>query len=160
MKTSSQGYTVIKYFESCILKAYPDPGSKDGKPWTIGWGHTGPDVVPGVVWTQVQSDDALARDLVPFEAAVSRLVKVALQQCQFDALVAFSYNVGIGALEKSTLLRLMNAGDVVGAANQFLKWINNDGKPMRGLIRRRNAERMLFLGLDAEGAIQRGLKAA
>lgn len=142
-RVSPEGIALIHSFESLKLEAYPDPGSRDGNPWTIGWGSTGPGISRGVVWTKDQADARFASDLVRFEDAVSRLAPVTTQG-QFDALVSFAYNVGIGALEKSTLLRRHLAGDYVGAKAQFGVWINNDGRPMNGLIRRRAAEAALY----------------
>lgn len=158
MQTSANGLAVIHYFESCILKAYPDPGSKDGNPWTIGLGHTGPEVRKGVVWTQAQADAALVADLAVFEARVSRLVTAKITQGQFDALVSFDFNTG--ALDRSTLLKLLNAGDYNGACAQFARWNKNDGKVMRGLIRRRAAEAALWRGMAGADAIGAGVKAA
>lgn len=161
MKTSQQGgVTVMHHFESCKLKAYPDPGSKNGEPWTIGWGHTGPEVKPGLVWTQAQADAAFLEDLRSFERDVGSLVKVPLTQGQFDALVSFAYNVGLASLNKSTLLSLLNVGDYAGAALQFHRWNKNDGQVMRGLTRRRAAEEGLFNGLTGKQAIERGMLAA
>ena len=168
MRVSEHGIAVMHYFESCSLVAYPDPGSKDGRPWTIGWGHTGPDVVKGLRWTQQQADDAFRSDLKATESGVVSLVKVQLTQGQFDALVCFAYNVGLDidtdtiaeGLGDSTLLRKLNAGDFEGAALEFRKWNKNDGKVMRGLVRRRAAEECLFRGLPGAEAISRGVKAA
>ncbi|TNI52945.1 lysozyme [Aeromonas dhakensis] len=161
MKTSQQGgVTVMHHFENCKLKAYPDPGSKNGEPWTIGWGHTGPEVKPGLVWTQAQADAAFLEDLHRFERDVGSLVKVPLTQGQFDALVSFAYNVGLASLNKSTLLSLLNVGDYAGAALQFHRWNKNDGQVMRGLTRRRAAEEGLFNGLTGQQAIERGMMAA
>lgn len=158
MRISANGIAVAHYFEQCRLVAYPDPGSKDGKPWTIGWGHTGPEVVKGLVWTQAQADAAFEKDLLKFEARVARLVNVPLTQGQYDALVLFEYNTG--ALHSSTLLKLLNARDYAGAQAQFKRWNKNDGKVMRGLIRRRAAEECLFAGMGGADAIARGVKAA
>lgn len=159
MKTSSNGIAVMHYFESCELTAYPDPGSKDGKPWTIGWGHTGPEVVKGLHWTQEQADAAFLKDLSRFESAVSSAVKVPLSQGQFDALVCFTYNLGAGNLKSSTLLRKLNVGEYEGAALEFRKWNKNDGKVLRGLIRRRAAEIALWHGMVGEQAINLGVEA-
>lgn len=160
MKTSTAGIALMHHFEQCRLKAYPDPGSRDGKPWTIGWGSTGPDIGPGTVWTQAQADARFAAQLASFERDVTSLVKVPLEQCEFDALVSFAYNVGSDidadtiaeGLGDSTLLRKLNVGDKAGAAEQFLVWNKNDGKVMLGLKRRRAAERALFLGQDWKAA--------
>lgn len=153
MKTSQDGFAVLHYFEQCKLEAYPDPGSKDGTPWTIGWGHTGADVRRGLVWTQEQADAALVKDLEGAERDVLRLVKVPLNQRQFDALALFVYNCGAGSFEKSTLLALINENRFTAAALQFARWIKNDGKPMLGLYRRRMAERALWQGAESRTAI-------
>lgn len=158
--TSPHGICVVHYFETCKLKAYPDPGSKSGEPWTIGWGHTGPEVKPGLVWTQQQADSEFVNDLRRFERDVLSLVKVPLTQGQFDALVLFAYNVGSNSLEDSTLLCMLNAGDYDGAALQFRRWNKNDGKVMRGLTRRRAAEECLFRGMGGAASIQNGVAAA
>ncbi len=168
MRLSQHGVAVAHYFEQCKLKAYPDPGSKNGEPWTIGWGHTGPEVKPGLVWTQEQADAAFLVDIARFERDVLSLVKVPVNQGQFDALVLFTYNVGpdidadtiAEGLGDSTLLRKLNVGDYEGAALEFRKWNKNDGKVMRGLIRRRAAEECLFRGMAGADAIQKGVAAA
>lgn len=142
MKISKNGINLIKEFESLKLKAYPDPGT-GGKPWTIGYGHT-KGVKLGDVISKQQAEQYLRDDLNEFESGVSRLVTVQINQNQFDALVSFAFNVGLGALEKSTLLRLLNAGDYAGAAEQFPRWNKAAGKVLNGLIRRRAAEQALF----------------
>lgn len=144
-RVSPVGIALIHSFESCKLTAYPDPGSVDGKPWTIGWGSTGPGIAKGVVWTQQQADDRFAADLARFEKAVALMAPVTTQS-QFDALVSFAYNVGLSALNDSTLLRLHKAGDYAGAKAQFARWDKNDGKVMKGLTRRRAAEAALYGG--------------
>lgn len=161
---SANGITVGHHYEGCELVAYPDPGSKDGHPWTIGWGHTGPEVVPGLRWTQEKADATFTVDCGSFERDVISLVKVPLTQGQFDALVLFAMNCGSDidadsiaeGLGDSTLLRLLNEGDYDGARAQFAKWVNNDGKKMKGLVRRRASEVGLWDGLDAEAAIALG----
>lgn len=160
MKASKDAVTLIKHFEGCRLKAYPDPGSADGKPWTIGYGHTGRDVVKGLRWTQAQADAALAQDVARFAGEVEGLIKVSVTQSQLDALVSFAYNVGLGALAGSTLLRLLNTHDHDGASRQFARWNKNSGQVMRGLTRRRAAESALFLGASGLEAIARGMAAA
>ncbi|TNI12687.1 lysozyme [Aeromonas veronii] len=169
MRTSQQGGVVVMHhFENCELTAYPDPGSKNGEPWTIGWGHTGPEVKPGLVWTQDQADAAFLEDLRRFERDIEKLVTVPLTQGQFDALVSFAYNVGADidadtiaeGLGDSTLLRKLNAGDYEGAAQEFKKWNKNDGQVMRGLVRRRAAEEALFRGMTGKAAIELGMLAA
>lgn len=167
MKASQNGIAVLKYFENCSLKAYPDPAT-GGAPWTIGWGHTGLEVVPGLVWTQAQADSQLIIDLASREAVVSKAVTAQITQGQFDALVSFLYNVGPGKQgvkdgmlvlkngNPSSLLRLTNAGDVAGAAAQFKFWNKAAGIPMRGLTRRRAAEAALYAGSSGADAIATG----
>ena len=142
-RVSQAGVDLIHSFESCKLTAYPDPGSVDGKPWTIGWGSTGPGIAKGVVWTQAQADERFAADLARFEKAVALMAPVTTRN-QFDALVSFAYNVGLAALNDSTLLRLHNKGDYAGAKDQFARWNKNDGKVMNGLTRRRAAEAAMY----------------
>lgn len=142
-RVSPEGIALIHSFESCKLTAYPDPGSRDGHPWTIGWGSTGPGIAKGVVWTQEQADARFAADLGRFEKAVALMAPVTTQS-QFDALVSFAYNVGLSALNDSTLLRFHKAGDYAAAKLQFARWSKNDGKVMKGLTRRRAAEAALY----------------
>ncbi len=159
MKISPNGISVLKHFENCSLSAYPDPAS-GGAPWTIGWGHTGNEVVPGLVWTQAVADSQLLADLASREMAVSCSVTRSVTQGQFDALVDFVYNVGAGNFESSTLLKLVNAGDADGAIAQFSRWNRAAGTPMRGLTRRRAAEAALFAGKTGTQAIAIGVAAA
>lgn len=154
---SADGIAVMHHYESCKLEAYPDPGSKDGHPWTIGWGHTGPEVRKGLRWTQEKADATFIVDVGSTEREVLSLLKVKVSQCQFDALVSFVYNVGDGAFFKSTLRGLLNVGDFEGAAGQFERWNKNDGKVMKGLTRRRASEKALFNGANAEQAIAAGV---
>ena len=143
-KTNQQGVNLIKSFESCELAAYPDPGT-GGNPWTIGWGHTGPEVTPGLVITQDEADALLAADLESFEAEVEAHLGVEPTGNQFSALVSFAYNCGVRNLVSSTLLRKLNAGDADGAATEFMRWNKAGGRVLAGLTRRRAAERDLFL---------------
>lgn len=152
-RTSAAGIALMHKWEGCAkrrqdgrLEAYPDPGSRDGKPWTIGWGSTGPDVKPGTIWTQTQADARFERDLVKYERAVALAISDApTTQSQFDALVSFHYNTG--EIGSATLTKLHVAGDYAGAAAEFGKWIYNDGKPMNGLRNRRADEAALYRGL-------------
>ena len=144
MNVSERGLDLIKSFEGCRLAAYPDPGSPDGEPWTIGWGTTR-GVRKGMTITQEEADLLLAEDVSAFERAVNRMVRVPLNQNQFDALVSFTYNVGPGAFGSSTLLRLLNEGDYEGAAGNFGRWVmGGSGETLPGLVRRRASERALF----------------
>lgn len=144
-RPSKRGIALMHQFEGCKLDAYPDPGSSNGDPWTIGWGATGPGISRGVRWTQEQADARFEEDLARFAIGVVRLLGSArTTQPQFDALVSFAYNVGLSALERSTLLRKHKAGDYAGAAAEFGRWNKNDGDVMRGLTRRRAAEADLY----------------
>ncbi|POZ63819.1 lysozyme [Chromobacterium alticapitis] len=140
MKTNAAGLALIKQFEGLRLIAYQDMMGV----WTIGYGHTGPDVKTGQVITQAQADQLLAKDLATFEAGVGKLATAPLNANQFSALVSFSYNLGLRNLQSSTLLRLLNQGDYAGAAGQFLRWDRAGGQVVPGLQRRRQAEQALF----------------
>jgi len=145
MQISNNGLNLIKQFEGCELTAYKCPAGV----WTIGYGWTGTvngkPVGAGMSINQVMADDLLTKGVVPYENGVNRLVTAPLTQNQFDALVDFAYNLGVGALEKSTLLKKLNAGDYRGAADEFPKWNKAGGKVLPGLVKRREAERALFL---------------
>ena len=136
---------LVKRFEGLQLHAYLCPAGV----LTIGYGHTGPDVHPGVVWTQHQADEALRRELAGFGERVDALVIVPLQAHELAALASLAYNIGIGNFRSSTLLRKLNAGDRVGCAYQFLRWNRAAGRILRGLTIRRAAERALFVGANA-----------
>ncbi|MEX5908508.1 lysozyme [Citrobacter portucalensis] len=148
MITSEKGIRLIKQFEGCRLTAYPDPGT-GGDPWTIGYGWTHPvdgkPVKRGMTIDQQTADRLLKTGLVGYENDVLKVVMVKLTQGQFDALVSFAYNVGSRALSTSTLLKKLNAGDIKGAADEFLRWNKSGGKVMPGLTNRRKAEREVFL---------------
>ena len=139
MKTGPAGQSLIQSFESCRLEAYQDTSGI----WTIGWGHTA-GVQQGDTCTQEQADDWFRADLEEHELQVEGAVKVALNQFQFDALVSFVYNEGIGHFEHSTLLSLLNRSLYAMAACQFDLWVYDAGRKQNGLIRRRAAERKLF----------------
>lgn len=146
---SPAGIKLMHRFEGCKLNAYPDPGSKDGHPWTIGWGSTGPGIAKGVTWTQAQADERFAADLCKFAAKVRDVLGgTATTQSQFDAMVALAYNIGVGAFSKSTVLKKHKVGDYAGAKAAFGMWVKNDGKVMQGLVNRRKAEADLY-GLGA-----------
>ncbi|HHB1424444.1 TPA: lysozyme [Serratia odorifera] len=143
MQTSNRGRTFIKGFESLELRAYPDPGT-GGKPWTIGWGHT-KGVNPGDQITQQEAEQFLDEDLAVFELTVNTAIKRAMTQNQFDAMVSLAFNIGGRNFAQSTLVKKFNAGDVQGAVDQFPRWKFSAGEVMPGLVRRRAAERELFL---------------
>lgn len=141
MKISQKGIDLVKSFEGLELKAYKDSVGV----LTIGWGSTGSHVTAGMTITREQAEQLLKKDLERFEKGVSDLVKAPLNQNQFDALVSFSFNLGLGSLKSSTLLKKLNAKDYQGAANEILRWNRAGGKVLKGLTRRRIAERDLFL---------------
>ena len=143
MNPSKNCYDLIKEFEGCKLEAYPDPGT-GAEPITIGVGHTG-GITLGTVITQEQADEYLVSDVSHAANAVNQMVDGNMTQGQFDALCSFAFNLGIGNLKNSTLLKKLNGGDVEGAADQFLVWNKAAGHVMAGLTRRREAERTLFL---------------
>jgi lysozyme len=146
MQTSPAGRKAITQFEGCVLKTYKCSAGV----LTIGVGHTSaagsPAVVPGMTISAQEADAILERDLKKFEAIVNAAVKVSLTQGQFDALVSFTFNLGGGALQKSTLLRKLNAGDYEGAAEQFQVWNRAGGRVVKGLTTRRAAEAKMFRG--------------
>lgn len=141
MKISQKGIKLIQDFEGLALKAYKDPIGI----WTWGYGSTGPHVTPDKVGTKEEAEQLLKKDLERFEKGVSEIVKVPLNQNQFDALCSFAFNLGIGNLKSSTLLKKLNASDYKGAADEILRWNRAGGKVLAGLTRRRIAERDLFL---------------
>ena len=146
---SPAGLALIQRWEGCAkrrsdgrFEAYPDPGT-GGDPWTIGWGTTGRDVVPGLVWTQEQCDARFERDVQRFVREVqAALADAPTSQSQFDAMVSFHYNTG--AIRKATLTRLHKAGDHAGAAAEFGKWVHAGGQRLTGLVRRRADEAALY----------------
>ena len=145
---SDAGLDLIKVSEGLETAAYPDPGNRvTGEPWTIGYGHTG-GVRRGDTCTEAQATEWLREDLRAAEGAVRHLVDVPLAQGQFDALASFVFNVGAGAFGNSTLLRLLNAGDTAGAAEQFKRWNRGADGPLPGLVTRRAAERDLFVSQE------------
>lgn len=145
MQTSDRGRALIRQHEGLRLEAYQDPVGV----WTIGYGHTSaagpPSVYKGMRITAAGADEILRTDLRKFEGYVTSAVKVPLNQNQFDALVSFTFNLGPGNLRSSTLLKRLNAGDYGAAADQFSVWNRAGGKVMPGLVKRRAAERALFL---------------
>ncbi len=139
-KIGAKGLALIKEFEGCELTAYKDPVGI----LTIGYGSTGPHVKAGMRITEAEAEALLRKDLARFEKAVNNLTGGKVTQNQFDALVAFSFNVGEGGLKTSTLLREHNAGDHAEAARQFLRWNRAGGRVLAGLTRRRKAEAALY----------------
>jgi lysozyme len=153
MFTNQAGVELIKEFEGLRLRAYRCPAGV----LTIGYGTTvyptGYKVQMGEQITAEQAEEYLRSDLRDFEREVERMVLVPLNSNQFAALVSFAYNLGAEALRKSTLLRLLNAHNYAGAAEQFARWTYAAGKQLPGLVRRRAAERALFIQTDITPAV-------
>ena len=158
MKISEAGIQLIKSFEGCHNMPYKCPAAL----WTIGYGHvlypdqarlkTPERALYGIkpehnrVFEYDEIDELLEKDIERFEAGVSRLCPTSDDsQSHFDAMVAFAFNVGLGNLQSSTLRMKYNRGDIEGTADEFLKWTKASGKVLKGLVRRREAERALFL---------------
>jgi lysozyme len=155
MKISDKGLAIVKEFEG-YEKALPDGRCQAYQSYlgngkydipTIGWGCT-EGVQMGMVWTREEAGEALRKEIGKFEEGVGKLVTFAPTQDQFDALVSFSYNVGLGNLAKSSVLKLANAGDFHGAAAAFAMWNKAQGVPLVGLTRRRHEEAALFLSSE------------
>jgi lysozyme len=140
MNLGAAGTALIQSFENCELAAYPDG---NGVP-TIGWGHTA-GVKLGDTCTAAQADQWFFTDTGAACRSVTSLVDIAITQSQFDALVSLCFNIGAGHFCSSTLLRVLNAGNLMAAADQFLVWDVIAGQPSPGLQRRRAAERALFV---------------
>ena len=119
MNISDKGLAVLKLREGSRNKAYKDVKGI----WTIGVGHTGPEVQEGLVWTDQQILDVLKQDVKVAEQGVTDNVRVALSQNQFDALVSFIFNVGVKAFRRSTMLKYINIGEFGLAAQQFDRWV-------------------------------------
>lgn len=139
---SEAGLALTKRFEGLRLVAYQDSGGV----WTVGYGHTGKDVGPGRQVTAFEAEALLRADLRTAIDAVNQAVQAPLEQNQFDAIVDFTFNAGRGNFRRSSLLAKVNARDFDGAAGQFELWINVNGRPVPGLVRRRAAEAALFKG--------------
>ena len=140
MNCSDSGIAFIKQQEGIRLQAYYDSVGV----LTIGAGHTGNDVTPGLLIDEAEVDRLLHADLETAEKCLNNLVKVTLTQNEFDALCSFVFNLGCASLRNSTLLRKLNAGDDLGAAEEFQKWNHAGGKVLAGLTKRRAAEADLF----------------
>ena len=153
MTPSKACYDLIKQFEGFRAKAYLCPAGI----LTVGYGHTGTDVLPGMRVTEAQADEILKRDVAKFAAMVEKALTAKVSQGQFDALVSFCFNTGPGKAgvkdglitlkngNPSSLLRKTNSGDKLGAAAEFDKWTKANGQELRGLVARRDAEQRLYL---------------
>lgn len=166
MKASPECFALIRHYESCCLKAYPDPKT-GGAPWTCGWGSTGPEIGNGVVWTQDRADMRLVGDVALREADANNCILVPVTQGQYDAFISILYNVGHGSPVKdgivrlksgypSTLLSKLNAQDYEGAGEQFLRWVSPGTNVEHGLRKRRTAELAMWGGASAVDAIAAG----
>ena len=157
MKVSDKAFGVIKHHEGTRQRPYRCPA----RLWTIGIGHVmypeqgrlkleerdGFALRPedDRLWSMEEVNGILASDLQRFERGVESLVPVSLTQGQFDGLCSFSFNCGLGTLQRSTLRQKVLRGDMEGAAEEFLKYCMAAGKPLKGLQNRRKDERVLFL---------------
>ena len=145
MKVNKQGIQLVKSFEGCFLNAYLCPA----KVWTIGYGSTkyqnGKPVKQGDKITQQEAETLLSDTLDEFSKGVYKLIKSELNDNQFSALVSFAFNLGVGALSKSTLLKKVNANpNDKTIENEFMRWVSAGGKKLNGLVRRRTAESNLY----------------
>jgi lysozyme len=138
---SQSGLKLTEHFEGVRLEAYQDVRGV----WTIGYGHTGPDVYPGLKITQTVAEALLISDVHKAESCVNQCVTVTITQNEFDALVDFTFNDGTVAFARSTLLKRLNSGDYAGAAGQFALWVNAGGHKISNLVIRRQAEHDLFV---------------
>ena len=142
MQISQKGIDLIKKWEGLRLTSYLCQANV----WTIGYGHTGSEVGPNQIITTVEAESLLRKDLRYFEQSVANSLTVAVNQNEFDALVSFTFNVGVFAFRSSTLLKLLNnKAEKTVVASEFLKWVKADGKVSEGLKNRREQEKSLFL---------------
>jgi len=139
VKCSQEGLELIKKFEGCKLKSYKCPAGV----WTIGYGHT-EDVKEGDIVSPQEADKLLRADVFKFEEYVADNVTVKLTQNQFDALVTWTFNLGVGNLRNSTMLKKLNNADYTSVPFEMKRWNKAGGKTLDGLVRRRQAESLLF----------------
>ena len=143
MNISQEGLSLIKKFEGCELEAYQCAAGV----WTIGYGST-KDVKEGDTLTQKEADNLLLHEMQEYEGYIKELIKVPLKQNQFDALVSWVFNLGPANLKASTMLKFLNAGDYHLIPSQIKRWNKANGKVLEGLIRRREAEALMFEDKD------------
>ena len=143
MNISQEVISLIKKFEGCELEAYQCAAGV----WTIGYGST-KDVKEGDTLTQKEADNLLLHEMQEYEGYIKELVKVPLKQNQFDALVSWVFNLGPANLKASTMLKFLNAGDYHLIPSQIKRWNKASGKVLEGLIRRREAEALMFEDKD------------
>ena len=139
MNISVEGISLIKKFEGCELEAYQDSVGV----WTIGYGHI-KDVKQGDKINQDEAENLLEEEMPEYEGYINDMVEVSLEQCQFDALVSWVYNLGPTNLSSSTLLKVLNEGEYDEVPFQIKRWNKAGGKVLEGLTRRREAEALLF----------------
>ncbi len=143
MKISQEGLSLIKKFEGCELEAYKCAANV----WTIGYGST-KGVKKGDTISQEEADKLLLHEMEEYEGYINDMVNVDLEQNQFDAMVSWVFNLGPANLKASTLLKVLNAKDYEGVPAQIKRWNKAGGKVLQGLIRRREAESLLFAGKE------------
>lgn len=143
MNISQEGLSLIKKFEGCELKAYRCAANV----LTIGYGST-KGVTEDMEITQEEAETLLQEEMHEYEGYINDMVKVPLEQHQFDAMVSWVFNLGSGNLSSSTLLRVLNEGKYEDVPEQILRWNKAGGKVLDGLVRRRTAESLLFEGKD------------
>lgn len=143
MNISEEGINLIKKFEGCKLEAYQDAVGV----WTIGYGHT-KNVHEGQVIKQKEAESMLVHELLEYCHHVEKALEVELTQNQFDALVSWTYNLGPTNLNRSTMLKVINANNMSEVPTQIKRWNKAGGKILDGLVRRRKAEALMFEGKD------------
>lgn len=154
---------VVKRIEGFYAKPYDDNGAQPGGTWTIGYGtiidDKGKPVTPKTPEiTEADAVKLLMRDMTGAAHAVARRVKPDLKDFQAAALISWTYNLGEGNLGGSTMLKKINAKDMAAVPGEMRKWINQEGKPLVGLLRRRWAEAAIFSGIDPTNACVRAWK--
>jgi lysozyme len=152
MKMTDEGLELIKAFEGFRSRAYRDPVGV----WTIGYGHTSmaglPEVRAGMMVSEAEAAEILRCDVEMFARGVRQRLTRKVSDTQFSALVSFAYNVGLGALAKSSVLRAVNAGDFEAVPRRLALWTKAGGRTLPGLVRRRAAEAALFV--SGEGLVE------
>jgi len=143
MIISTAGVDLLTHFEGLRLEAYQDSVGV----WTIGYGHT-KGVTPSMKITESQANNLLKTELIEYQNYINGMVNISLDQCQFDALVCWVYNLGPTNLKNSTLLTLLNQGVKFQIPEQIRRWNRAGGKVLKGLVRRRTAEALMFAGRD------------
>jgi|TARA_R100001530_G_scaffold130055_1_gene100735 lysozyme len=143
MKISQEGIALIKKFEGCELEAYKCPAGV----WTIGYGHT-KDVKEGDVINKDEANYLLEEEMIEYEGYINDMVDVPLEQNQFDALTSWVYNLGSSNLMSSTMLTLLNESKYNEIPQQIKRWNKAGGKVLDGLVKRREAEALLFEGKE------------